>query len=85
VITGCEPVAERLGPPLIELAGVEKVYRTGKVEFRALRGVDLSIAAAPHPIDADKYAGGGRHHTDAPAGPKGDGGVTSCPRPAGSS
>jgi putative ABC transport system ATP-binding protein len=29
---------------LIELAGVEKVYRTGKLEYRALRGVDLSIA-----------------------------------------
>jgi putative ABC transport system ATP-binding protein len=43
VIIGREPVTQRLGPPLIELAGVEKVYRTGKVEFRALRGVDLSI------------------------------------------
>jgi len=31
--------------PLIELAGVEKTYRTGKVEFPALRGVDLSVAA----------------------------------------
>jgi putative ABC transport system ATP-binding protein len=30
-------------PPLIELAGVEKVFRTGKVEYRALRGVDLTI------------------------------------------
>ncbi len=30
---------------LIELAGVEKVYRTGKLEYSALRGVDLSIAA----------------------------------------
>jgi len=30
---------------LIELAGVEKVYRTGKLEYRALRGVDLSISA----------------------------------------
>ena len=30
---------------LIELAGVEKVYRTGKLEYPALRGVDLSIAA----------------------------------------
>jgi putative ABC transport system ATP-binding protein len=33
------------GAPLIELAGVEKVYRMGKVDYRALRGVDLSIAA----------------------------------------
>ena len=30
---------------LIELAGVEKVYRTGKLEYRALRGVDLSVEA----------------------------------------
>ena len=31
--------------PLIELAGVEKVYRNGKMEYAALRGIDLSIAA----------------------------------------
>jgi putative ABC transport system ATP-binding protein len=30
---------------LIELVGVEKVYRSGKLAYRALRGVDLSIAA----------------------------------------
>jgi putative ABC transport system ATP-binding protein len=30
---------------LIELAGVEKVYRSGKLEYCALRGVDLSISA----------------------------------------
>jgi putative ABC transport system ATP-binding protein len=30
---------------MIELAGIEKTYRTGKVEYRALRGVDLSVAA----------------------------------------
>jgi putative ABC transport system ATP-binding protein len=29
---------------LITLEGVEKVYRLGKVEYRALRGVDLEIA-----------------------------------------
>ena len=29
--------------PLIELAGVEKTYRTGSVSYRALRGVDLAI------------------------------------------
>lgn len=28
---------------LIELAGVEKIYRTGKLEYRALRGVDLTV------------------------------------------
>jgi putative ABC transport system ATP-binding protein len=30
---------------LIEMRDVEKVYRTGKLEFRALRGVDLTIQA----------------------------------------
>jgi len=30
---------------LIEMAGVEKVYRSGKLEYQALRGVDLSIPA----------------------------------------
>ena len=30
--------------PLIRLDGVEKVYRTGKLEYAALRGVDLEIA-----------------------------------------
>jgi putative ABC transport system ATP-binding protein len=29
--------------PLIEMRGVEKVYRTGRLEFAALRGVDLTI------------------------------------------
>jgi putative ABC transport system ATP-binding protein len=29
--------------PLIELAAVEKVYRMGKIDYRALRGVDLVI------------------------------------------
>jgi len=29
--------------PLIEMQSVEKVYRTGKLEFAALRGVDLTI------------------------------------------
>ena len=30
---------------LIELVGVEKVYRSGKLKYPALRGVDLSIGA----------------------------------------
>lgn len=30
-------------PPLIELQGVEKLYRTGKLRFAALRGVDLVV------------------------------------------
>ena len=29
--------------PLIELSGVEKTYRTGKVAYQALKGVDLTI------------------------------------------
>jgi putative ABC transport system ATP-binding protein len=32
-------------PPLIELAGVEKVYRMGRVDYRALRGVDIALEA----------------------------------------
>ena len=31
--------------PIIELAGVDKTYRTGKIAFPALRGVDLAVAA----------------------------------------
>jgi putative ABC transport system ATP-binding protein len=32
-------------PAIIELAGVQKTYRSGRVEFRALGGVDLAVAA----------------------------------------
>ncbi len=38
-------VAEPLRSPLIELAGVEKTYQMGKLEYRALRRVDLAIEA----------------------------------------
>ena len=38
-----EPIVASTAAPLIELAGLEKVYRMGKVDYRALRGVDLSI------------------------------------------
>ena len=31
------------GKPLVEMVGVEKVYRTGRVAYKALRGVDLTI------------------------------------------
>jgi putative ABC transport system ATP-binding protein len=31
--------------PIITLRGVEKTYRTGRVEYPALRGVDLDVAA----------------------------------------
>jgi putative ABC transport system ATP-binding protein len=44
-ITQREPIESVTQPPLIELAGVEKVYRMGKVDYRALRGVDLAITA----------------------------------------
>jgi putative ABC transport system ATP-binding protein len=42
-------LTDRAGPalkssvPLIEMRGIEKVYRTGKLEFVALRGVDLAV------------------------------------------
>jgi len=44
LLVGRQAVAETTRRSLIELAGVQKVYRTGKVEFPALRGVDLTIA-----------------------------------------
>ncbi len=31
------------GAPIIDLRGVEKVYRTGRLEYRALRGIDLQV------------------------------------------
>jgi putative ABC transport system ATP-binding protein len=31
--------------PLIDLHGVDKVYRTGRLEYRALRGIDLCVQA----------------------------------------
>jgi putative ABC transport system ATP-binding protein len=40
-----QPRELRRGAPLIELQGVGKVYRMGKVDYRALRGVDLAIEA----------------------------------------
>ncbi len=36
------------GAPVIELAGARKTYRTGSIEFEALRGVDLGIAAGEY-------------------------------------
>jgi putative ABC transport system ATP-binding protein len=35
----------RTASPIIELRGVRKVYRTGRLEYPALRGIDLAIAA----------------------------------------
>ena len=49
-----EAVLERRPPepaqdaPVIELAGARKTYRTGSIEFEALRGVDLGIAAGEY-------------------------------------
>jgi putative ABC transport system ATP-binding protein len=38
------PYVEEPRPvPLIALSGVEKTYRTGRLEYRAIRGVDLEI------------------------------------------
>ena len=48
LLTTEAPALDRLEPraaPLIELAGIEKTYRMGKLEYRALRGVDLAIEA----------------------------------------
>ena len=39
------PAGVRAREPLIRLAGVEKTYRMGKLEYRALRGVDLDVEA----------------------------------------
>jgi putative ABC transport system ATP-binding protein len=44
-ITREAPVESATGQPLIQLQGVVKIYRTGKLEYPALRGVDLSIPA----------------------------------------
>jgi putative ABC transport system ATP-binding protein len=43
--TLAQPVAKPVETrqPLIEIRQVEKVYRTGKLEYRALRGIDLLI------------------------------------------
>jgi putative ABC transport system ATP-binding protein len=43
--TGFAPAAAATRAPLIVLEGVEKSYRMGKLEYRALRGVDLTIGA----------------------------------------
>ena len=40
-----DTAAVRARKPLIELAGVEKVYRMGRLDYRALRGVDLIVEA----------------------------------------
>jgi hypothetical protein len=42
-VTREAPTELQTAAPLIELTGVEKVYRTGKLEYPALRGVDLTI------------------------------------------
>jgi putative ABC transport system ATP-binding protein len=42
-ITREAAVQQPTGQPLIQLAGVVKMYRNGKLEYPALRGVDLEI------------------------------------------
>jgi len=37
------PAAESAATPLIDLRSVEKVYRTGRLEYAALRGIDLRV------------------------------------------
>ena len=40
------PPQDALGrsSPVVSLKGVEKIYRTGRIEYRALRGLDLEVA-----------------------------------------
>lgn len=42
------PVPSAQDAPVIELAGARKTYRTGSIEFEALRGVDLGIATGEY-------------------------------------
>ena len=42
-LSGEAAVERTIREPLIELEGVVKIYRTGKLEYPALRGVDLTI------------------------------------------
>lgn len=43
--SGTDLVGDHLAPPLIELRGIEKVYRTGRLDYPALRGLDLCVEA----------------------------------------
>jgi putative ABC transport system ATP-binding protein len=45
VVSERERVFAETCAPLIEFAAVEKVYRMGKLDYHALRGIDLSIGA----------------------------------------
>jgi putative ABC transport system ATP-binding protein len=45
VVSERERVLAKTRAPLIELAAVEKVYRMGKLDYHALRGIDLSVGA----------------------------------------
>jgi putative ABC transport system ATP-binding protein len=45
IATEREALASPTRVPLIELSRVEKLYRTGRVEYPALRGVDLEVDA----------------------------------------
>jgi putative ABC transport system ATP-binding protein len=45
VLVVTEPALDSAAPPLIDLAAVRKVYRTGRLESPALRGIDLKIGA----------------------------------------
>ncbi len=43
-ISGAPPEETDATGPVIALRGVEKIFRTGRVEYPALRGVDLEVA-----------------------------------------
>jgi putative ABC transport system ATP-binding protein len=48
---GMETVVERaarparVSEPFIDLAGIEKTYRMGRLDYPALRGIDLEVGA----------------------------------------
>lgn len=42
------PVAGAPGDPVIDLAGARKTYRSGSIEFEALRGIDLRIGVGEY-------------------------------------
>jgi hypothetical protein len=46
---------------LIEVVGVEKLYRTGKLKYPALRGVDLSVAVGEMVDGITERLGDGSH------------------------
>jgi ABC-type lipoprotein export system ATPase subunit len=55
------PVVEETKPsgPLISLSGVKKTYRTGKIEYVPIRGVDIEINSGDM-VSVVGYSGSGK-------------------------